>query len=79
VGAVARVVVVGAGLGGLAATARLAALGHRVTLLEQADDVGGKLGWYARDGHAFDTGPSLVTLPQIHRDLFAATGARLED
>jgi phytoene desaturase len=76
---VARVVVVGAGLGGLAATARLAALGHAVTLLEQADDVGGKLGWFARDGHAFDTGPSLVTLPHIHRDLFAATGIRLED
>jgi phytoene desaturase len=41
--------------------------------------VGGKLGRYARDGHAFDTGPSLVTLPQVYRDLFAATGAPLED
>ena len=70
---------VGAGLGGLAASARLAALGHAVTLLEQADEVGGKLGWFTRDGHAFDTGPSLVTLPSIHRDLFAATGVRLED
>jgi phytoene desaturase len=76
---VARVVVIGAGLAGLAATARLSALGHRVTLLEQAVEVGGKLGWYARDGHAFDTGPSLVTLPDVHRDLFAASGARLED
>ena len=75
----ARVVVVGAGLGGLAAAARLAALGHRVTLLEQAEQVGGKLGWLERDGHAFDTGPSLVTLPDVHRSLFAATGARLED
>ena len=76
---VARVVVVGAGLGGLAAAARLAALGHDVTVLEQGPAVGGKLGWYARDGHAFDTGPSLVTLPQVHRDLFAATGAPLEE
>ncbi|MCF6745697.1 phytoene desaturase [Blastococcus sp. KM273128] len=75
----ARVVVVGAGLGGLAAAARLAALGHAVTLVEQADGVGGKLGWFARDGHSFDTGPSLVTLPQVYRDLFAATGGRLED
>ncbi|MGY1985505.1 phytoene desaturase family protein [Blastococcus sp. SYSU DS0669] len=75
----ARVVVVGAGLGGLSAAARLAALGHAVTLVEQADHVGGKLGWYARDGHAFDTGPSLVTLPRVYRDLFAATGGRLED
>jgi phytoene desaturase len=76
---VARVAVVGAGLGGLAAAARLAALGHAVTVLEQAPQVGGKLGWYARDGHGFDTGPSLVTLPQVHRDLFAATGGPLED
>lgn len=73
-GGVARVVVVGAGLGGLAAAARLAAAGHAVTVLEQAPQVGGKLGWYARDGHGFDTGPSLVTLPQVFEDLFAATG-----
>ncbi|MGY1639992.1 phytoene desaturase family protein [Geodermatophilus sp. SYSU D00703] len=75
----ARVAVVGAGLGGLAAAARLAALGHAVTVLEQAPQVGGKLGWFARDGHGFDTGPSLVTLPQVHRDLFTATGGPLED
>jgi phytoene desaturase len=73
------VTVVGAGLGGLAAAARLAASGHSVTVLEQSDQYGGKLGWYARDGHAFDTGPSLVTMPQVYRDLFAATGGRLED
>jgi phytoene desaturase len=75
----ARAVVVGAGLGGLAAAARLGALGHDVTVLEQSDGVGGKLGWYARDGHGFDTGPSLVTLPQVFGDLFAATGGPLEE
>lgn len=71
-------VVVGAGLGGLAAAARLAAGGHSVTVLEQADQVGGKLGRFARDGHVFDTGPSLVTMPQVYRDLFTATGGPLE-
>lgn len=76
---VARVAVVGAGLGGLAAAARLAALGHEVTVLEQAAEVGGKLGWFSRDGHGFDTGPSLLTLPQLYRDLFTATGAALDD
>jgi phytoene desaturase len=76
---VARVVVIGAGLGGLAAAARLAAAGHAVTVVEQADEVGGKLGWYARDGHAFDTGPSLVTLPHLFDELFAATGAPFGD
>ncbi|HEV7870140.1 MAG TPA: phytoene desaturase family protein [Modestobacter sp.] len=74
----ARVVVIGAGLGGLAAAARLATAGHAVTVLEQAPQIGGKLGWYARDGHGFDTGPSLLTLPQVFEDLFAATGDPLD-
>jgi phytoene desaturase len=76
---VARVVVVGTGLGGLAAAARLAAAGHGVTVIEQSEHIGGKLGRFARDGHVFDTGPSLLTLPQVYRDLFVATGAALED
>jgi len=76
---VSRVAVVGAGLGGLAAAARLARAGHDVTVLEQAPTVGGKLGWYARDGFAFDTGPSLLTLPAVYRDLFLTTGGPLED
>lgn len=72
-------VVVGAGLGGLAAAARLAATGHDVTVCEAAAEVGGKLGWVSRDGFGFDTGPSLVTLPQVFEDLFAATGAPLSE
>jgi phytoene desaturase len=75
---VARVVVVGAGLGGLSAAARLAALGHEVTVCEQAPAVGGKLGTFERDGFRFDTGPSLLTLPAVYRDLFLKTGAPLE-
>ncbi|WP_369053571.1 phytoene desaturase family protein [Kineococcus terrestris] len=74
-----RVVVVGAGLGGLSAAARLAARGHRVELVEQAPGVGGKLGWFSRDGFSFDTGPSLLTLPAVQRDLFLKTGAPVED
>jgi len=74
----ARVVVIGAGLGGLAAAARLAAAGHAVTVCEQADEVGGKLGRALHGGFTFDTGPSLVTMPQVFRDLFDATGGPLE-
>src|SRR3954454_3936535 len=74
----ARVVVAGAGLGGLAAAARLAVLGHDVVVCEQAPQVGAKLGVLAKDGFVFDTGPSLLTLPAVYRDLFLATGGPLE-
>ena len=72
-----RVVVVGAGVGGLAAAVRLGALGHEVTVLEQADEVGGKLVTETHHGFVFDTGPSLLTIPSVYEELFAETGAPL--
>jgi phytoene desaturase len=76
---VAAVVVVGAGVGGLAAAVRLAVAGHDVTVCEQAPDVGGKLGWRTRDGFSFDTGPSLLTMPHVFAELFADAGADLHE
>lgn len=58
----------------MAAAARLAVKGHRVTVLEHNGTYGGKLGTYERDGFRFDTGPSLLTLPAVYRDLFIKTG-----
>ncbi|ROP43644.1 phytoene desaturase family protein [Pseudokineococcus lusitanus] len=75
----ARAVVVGAGPAGLAVAMRLARQRHEVTVLEAADEVGGKLGWVEHEGWGFDTGPSLLTLPAVYRDLFLKTGRRLED
>lgn len=75
----ARIVVVGAGMGGLAAAARLRVKGHDVTICEQSATFGGKLGSVTRDGFTFDTGPSLLTLPAVYRDLFNKTGGPLED
>lgn len=76
----ARIAVIGAGMASLAAAARLAVAGHRVVVLERTGDHGGALGRLARDGFRFDTGPGLLTLPAVYRDLFVKTGkAPLED
>lgn len=73
-----RVVVVGGGFGGMAAAARLAKLGHDVTLLERADSLGGALGTVEQDGFAWDAGPTTTLLPAVIRDLFRKSGRPLE-
>ncbi|MCX5213424.1 FAD-dependent oxidoreductase [Kitasatospora sp. NBC_00240] len=70
----ARIVIIGAGMSGLAAASRLATLGHRVTVCEASGTYGGMVGRYRRDGFAFDTGPGLLTLPAVYRDLALKTG-----
>ncbi len=67
-------VVVGAGLGGLAAAIRLAAAGWRVTVLEKNERPGGKMGRRVLGDYVFDTGPTIFTLPDLVRELFAAAG-----
>lgn len=74
----ARVVVVGGGFGGIASAARLAKLGHQVTLLERLPKLGGALGTATRDGFTWDAGPSATLLPAVVRDLFRKTGRPLE-
>ena len=75
----ANIIVIGAGMGGMACAARLASKGHSVQVLEHNETWGGKLGAVEHDGYKFDTGPSLLTLPAVYRDLFLKTGAALED
>ena len=69
-----EIAVIGAGIGGLCTAARLAKAGHRVTIFEASDRTGGKCRteWIGR--YAFDTGPSLLTLPAVYRDFFQRTG-----
>jgi phytoene desaturase len=76
---VRHAVVVGAGLGGLAAAIRLARTGARVTVLEKNERPGGKMDVVREAGFTFDTGPSLLTMPFVLRDLFAAAGSALDD
>ncbi|MFE9646575.1 phytoene desaturase family protein [Streptomyces sp. NPDC006365] len=70
----ARIAVIGAGMGALAAAARLAVAGHRVVVYERAATYGGSVGVVERDGFVFDTGPGLLPLPAVYRDLFVKTG-----
>ncbi|MGW5209923.1 phytoene desaturase family protein [Streptomyces sp. NPDC004051] len=70
----ARIAVIGAGMGAMAAAARLAVAGHRVAVYERTDTYGGALRRLERDGFAFDTGPGLLPLPAVYRDLFLKTG-----
>lgn len=74
----ARVVVVGGGLGGCASAVRLAKLGHAVTLLERLDHVGGAVGYVEQDGYRWDSGPTSTALPAVLRDLFRKSGRPLE-
>lgn len=75
----ARVSIVGGGVGGLATAIRLQGAGHRVTLFERNDVVGGKLAHHIRDGYAFDLGPSLITLPDVFDEVFRVAGTTLAE
>ncbi|MEU3895752.1 NAD(P)/FAD-dependent oxidoreductase [Streptomyces sp. NPDC045251] len=70
----ARIAVIGAGMGAMAAAARLAVAGHRVAVYERTATYGGALRRFERDGFSFDTGPGLLPLPAVWRDLFVKTG-----
>ena len=72
-----RAVVIGAGLGGLAAALRLQGAGHDVTVVEGAPSPGGRAGRIREQGFTFDTGPSLITMPWVLEEAFAAGGLDL--
>lgn len=74
-----RVVVIGAGLGGLSAAISLAAEGFRVEMVEKNDKVGGKLNILRKDGFTFDLGPSILTMPHIFEALFTRAGKNMRD
>ncbi|CAB4593728.1 MAG: phytoene desaturase [Actinobacteria bacterium] len=73
-----KIVVIGAGVGGMSAAIRLAKAGHQVSIYEGSDRTGGKCRTEWIGDYAFDTGPSLLTLPAVYRDLFLKTGKRIE-
>jgi phytoene desaturase len=74
-----KVVVVGAGFGGLAVAIRLAVRGHQVVVLERNQVVGGKVATLELDGFRFDLGPAVLTQPDVFDDLFRLAGSSLAD
>lgn len=74
-----KVVVCGAGIGGLATALHLKAGGANVRLFEKNDYAGGKMGVFRKNGYRFDTGPSLITMPHVLRDFFKALGKNMDD
>lgn len=74
-----RVVVVGAGLGGLSAAIHSRLNGHEVVVLEKQAAVGGKAAGICLNGYRLDPGPSIVILPEIHDQVFIAAGKNPRD
>ena len=74
-----RAVVIGAGFGGLAAAARLRAMGHAVTVLEAGDQPGGRARAFESDGFHFDAGPTVITAPHLFDELFELFGKDRRD
>ncbi len=72
-------VVIGSGFGGLASAVRLAARGWRVTVLEKLDAPGGRAYVHHSQGHTFDAGPTIITVPQLFEELWALAGRRFAD
>jgi phytoene desaturase len=73
------ILIIGAGLGGITAAAHLAQQGMHVTVLEKNSCPGGRCDHISRDGHHFDTGPTLFVMPHVYEDEFAALGASLRE
>src|SRR5690606_12261291 len=71
--------VIGAGIGGIATAAHLAKQGARVTVVEKNREPGGRCGQLTRDGHTFDTGPTLLVMPSLYESEYAALGVPLRE
>lgn len=74
-----HVVIVGAGLGGLSAALRLAGAGRQVTILERELVPGGRAGLLEIEGYRFDTGPTVLTMPELLADALACVEEKLDD
>jgi len=73
------VVIIGAGVGGLATAALLAKAGYKVDVYEAHDQAGGRAGLKEIHGFRFDTGPSWYLMPEVYEQFFGLLGEKIED
>src|SRR5512134_3569625 len=73
------VIVIGAGIGGIVAATHLAKHGFKVTVVEKNSHGGGRCDRLSRDGHSFDTGPTLMVMPLLYEAEFQALGTSMRD
>ncbi len=74
-----QVVIIGGGLGGLAAAIRMQSAGHSVILLEKRHQLGGRASVFTEKGYTFDTGPTIITPPFLINELFESAGKDVAD
>ena len=74
-----KIIVIGAGLGGISTALRLSFSGYKVKLIEKNPVLGGKISPLDQNGYKFDRGPSLITLPEHFIELYDDIGENIED
>jgi len=74
-----RIIIVGAGPGGLATAIRLAERGYQVEIFEAVDRPGGRMRGFSLGNYHFDTGPTILQVPRVYDDLFQSVGLRFSD
>ena len=74
-----KIIVIGSGFGGLAASLRLRAKGYKVTLLEKHPDLGGRARVFKKDGFTYDGGPTVITAPHLFEELFSLFNKKISD
>jgi len=73
-----KVVIIGAGIGGITTAVYLAQKGYDVSIYEKNPSPGGRCGQFIRDGHRFDLGATMLLMPGIYHEIFDSLGIRLE-
>lgn len=74
-----KIIVCGAGIGGMVSAIYLAEKGHEVSIYEMNDTPGGKMSEFTKDGYRFDMGPSLITMPEVFNEFFNDIGREITD